>query len=138
MHWRQKPPVRLRLMMATLTYNRHSVQSICQRGMVFRDYRHFPCHVYTESSFCAFYSSTWQYLHVSLNITILRCFFARMRRMRNLTTVYEAPLASVVEIKTEGLICSSPNMTIFLTDPYPTEVNFGRDSYGSATTDTWD
>ena len=58
--------------------------------------------------------------------------------MRNLTTVYEAPLASVVEIKTEGLICSSPNMTIFLTDPYDAEVNFGRQGYGSASSQNWD
>ena len=52
---------------------------------------------------------------------------------------YESPSARVVEIKTEGLICSSPLMTIFLLDADPaTEISFGRDTYGSATTDTWD
>ena len=53
---------------------------------------------------------------------------------------YEAPSATVVEIKTEGLICNSPLTTIFLTDSVSpaTEINFGREGYGSATTDTWE
>ena len=52
---------------------------------------------------------------------------------------YESPSASVVEIKTEGLICSSPLMTIFISEIEPaSEISFGRDTYGSATTDTWE
>ena len=59
--------------------------------------------------------------------------------MQNHTPVYEAPSAAVVEIKTEGLVCESSLMTMFLLDsPADTEVNFGRDNYGSATTNTWD
>ena len=55
------------------------------------------------------------------------------------TPVYEAPSVSVVELGTEGLICESSLMTMFLLEsPADTEVNFGRDSYGSATTNTWD
>lgn len=58
--------------------------------------------------------------------------------MQNHTPVYEAPSAIVVELGTEGLICESSLMTMFLLDsPADTEVNFGRDSYGSAATDTW-
>lgn len=60
-----------------------------------------------------------------------------MDHMQNHIAVYEAPSAIVVELKTEGLICDSPFMTVFLTDPY-SEVNFGRQNYGSATIDTWD
>lgn len=62
-----------------------------------------------------------------------------MHHMQNRTTVYLAPSATVVEIKTEGLICQSPLMVMFLLDSAPaTEINFDRENYGSATTDTWD
>ena len=58
--------------------------------------------------------------------------------MQNHTPVYEEPSALVVELGTEGLVCESSLMTMFLLDAEPAaQVNFGRDSYGSAVTDTW-
>ena len=77
-------------------------------------------------------------MFVLLKITKLRGLSVRMDHMQNRTTFYEAPSATVVKLGTEGLICSSPFMTIFLTDPYAAEVNFGRNSYDSAPSQNWD
>ncbi|MBO4635482.1 MAG: hypothetical protein J5669_08955 [Bacteroidales bacterium] len=52
---------------------------------------------------------------------------------------YETPMTKALEIMADGLICTSTLMTIILLDSSPaSEVDFGRQSYGSATTDAWE
>lgn len=52
---------------------------------------------------------------------------------------YEAPSTTVVELKSEGLICNSQVMTMFLlTEDPATEVGFGRVDYGSAPIESWE
>ncbi|MBR5703929.1 MAG: hypothetical protein IKX45_06750 [Bacteroidales bacterium] len=52
---------------------------------------------------------------------------------------YEAPSTTVVELKSEGLICNSQVMTMFLlTEDPATEVSFDRGDYGSASIESWE
>ena len=52
---------------------------------------------------------------------------------------YVPPTSEVMEMNTQGVVCASaPALYLFLTDdPNSAEIDWGRDGYGSATTDTW-
>ena len=50
--------------------------------------------------------------------------------------IYQPPTSSVVEMNTQGMVCASQfNVVFLLTDE--SEINWDREGYGSATTDTW-
>ena len=52
---------------------------------------------------------------------------------------YEAPVTTVQEVKADGLICTSPVvLSAILYESPAVEIDWGRNSYGSATTDTWE
>ena len=52
--------------------------------------------------------------------------------------VYVAPKAAALHLAPEGLVCESTSMVVFLLDGAPgTEINYGRESYGSAEVETW-
>ena len=52
---------------------------------------------------------------------------------------YETPVSTVLEVKANSVICTSPLsvMAILSGDP-GTEVEWGRETYGTAVTDTWE
>lgn len=53
---------------------------------------------------------------------------------------YESPTLEVVEMNMQDVVCASaPALYLFLTDdPISAEIDWGRTTYGGATTDTWD
>ena len=51
---------------------------------------------------------------------------------------YEAPETAATKLTPEGMVCLSTNMVFFITDdPSGTEINYGRQSYGSAEVESW-
>ena len=71
-----------------------------------------------------------------LKINFYICNFLIINYMHR--ELYETPKAEAVVIETEGVICDSPVLTMFLLNTIPSsEVDFGRETYGSATSETW-
>ena len=54
--------------------------------------------------------------------------------------VYEAPTSEVMEMNMQNVVCTSPLVMYFLTDTTnpSSEIDWGRTTYGDATTGTWD
>ena len=51
---------------------------------------------------------------------------------------YVPPTSEVMEMNTQGVVCASaPALYLLLTDDPSSEINWDREGYGSATTDTW-
>ena len=52
---------------------------------------------------------------------------------------YDAPAATVLEVDISRVICNSPFvLTAILYESSAEEINWGRGSYGTAVTDTWE
>ena len=51
--------------------------------------------------------------------------------------LYKSPTMTVVEIKIVGVVCASTMNVLLLTDPRGDEIDWGRSTYGSPETDTW-
>lgn len=54
--------------------------------------------------------------------------------------IYEAPETDVLEVRTNGVICTSPVVftAIFYEGSSAEEISWGRNSYGSAESANWD
>lgn len=52
--------------------------------------------------------------------------------------LYKPPTLEVVEMKMQNVVCASQFLVVFLlTDDPTTEFDWGRTTYGDASTDTW-
>lgn len=70
-----------------------------------------------------------------LKINFYICNFLIINYMHR--ELYETPKAEAVVIETEGVICDSPVLTMFLLSATPSEVSFDRDGYDSAASESW-
>ena len=51
---------------------------------------------------------------------------------------YESPTSEVMEMNMQNVVCASPfNVVFLLTDDPTAEIDWGRTTYGDASTDTW-